>query len=319
MTNNIKNGVSIIVPTFRRPEGLAVALNSLMGQSADGLAMEIIIADNDPKGSARDYVEEFAKTSAITIHYLHVPAPGVSNARNAALDAASGRYLAFLDDDQEACDGWLETLLDISQKYGAALAFVPTHARIPICSKNGKSKYNDYLVDFFSRFGPDLQEGVVGNYFGCGNSLLDTELCTLPSPPFSTAMNETGGEDDLLFTELQSQGIKIAWSRASKTNEDIRPHRATPEYVKVRSFAHGQSPSQECADAKNWIGVMKWMLVGVVQYALFAPMALLTKLTGRPSYIHYLAKSAAGAGKILWFDGFKPKLYGAAVVQNKAF
>ena len=319
MADDIKNGVSIIVPTFRRPEGIKIALESLMSQTAGELAMEIIVADNDPKGGARDYVEEFAKTAAIKIHYLHVPEPGVSNARNGALESAQGRYLAFLDDDQEACEGWLQTLLDIAQKYDAALAFVPTHARIPICSKNGQSKYNDYLVDFFSRFGPDLDEGLVDNYFGCGNSLLDTKLCTLPSPPFSLDMNETGGEDDLLFTELQSQGIKIAWSRASKTNEDIRPHRATPEYVKVRSFANGQSPSQECADEKNWLGVIKWMLVGTVQYALYAPLALLTKLAGKPSYIHYLAKSAAGAGKILWFDGFKPKLYGAAVVENKAF
>ncbi|MCF6275025.1 MAG: glycosyltransferase family 2 protein [Robiginitomaculum sp.] len=314
MARDIKNGVSIIVPTFRRPDGLKTALVSLMDQTANDLALEIIVADNDPKGSARDYVENFAKTAAIKTHYLHVPAPGVSNARNGALGAAQGRYLAFLDDDQQACTGWLQTLLNISKKYEAALAFVPTHARIP-----GSSKFNDYLVDFFSRQGPDLTEGIVDDFFGCGNSLLDTGLCTLPAPPFSIDMNETGGEDDLLFSELKSQGIKIAWSRAANANEDILPHRATPEYVKVRSFANGQSPSQECADTKNWLGVAKWMLVGAVQYALYTPMALLTKLTNKPSYIHYLAKSASGKGKVLWFGNFTPKLYGAAVIENTAF
>ncbi len=314
MARDIKNGVSIIVPTFRRAKGLQIALESLMNQTASALTMEIIVADNDPAGSARDYVENFAKTAAIKTHYLHVPEPGVSNARNGALKAAKGRYLAFLDDDQQACAGWLQTLLDISKKYEAALAFVPTHARIP-----GSSKFNDYLVDFFSRQGPDLTEGIVDDFFGCGNSLLDTHLCTLPAPPFNVDMNETGGEDDLLFSELKSQGIKIAWSRAAKANEDILPHRATPAYVKVRSFANGQGPSQECADNKNWLGVAKWMLVGAVQYALYAPMALLTKITGKPSYIHYLAKSAGGAGKVLWFGGFTPKLYGAAVVENTAY
>ncbi len=314
MDKQIKNGVSIIVPTFRRPDGLKVALESLMHQSAGDLAMEIIVADNDPAGSARGYVESFAKTSTIKIHYLHVPEPGVSNARNAALKAAQGRYLAFLDDDQQACAGWLQTLLDISAKYEAALAFVPTHARIP-----GTSKYNDYLVDFFSRQGPHMDEGLIDSFFGCGNSLLDTHLCTLPAPPFNVDMNETGGEDDVLFSQLQSQGINIAWSRATKANEDILPHRATPAYVKVRSFANGQGPSQDCADAGNWLGVAKWMLVGAVQYALYAPMAGLTKWAGKPAYIHYLAKSASGAGKVLWFGSFTPKLYGAAVVKNKAF
>ena len=314
MVNTIKNGVSIIMPTFRRPDGLKTALESLMTQSAGKLAIEIIIADNDPKGSAREYVEKFAKSAALKIRYIHVPTPGVSNARNAALKAAKGRYLAFLDDDQEAGENWLETLLGAAKKYKAGLAFVPTHARIP-----GKSKYNDYLVDFFSRFGPELEEGIVGNFFGCGNSLLDTKLCTLPSPPFSLDMNETGGEDDLLFSELQGQGINIAWSSRALCHEDIRPHRATPAYVKVRSFANGQGPTQDCADRKNVFGIAKWMLVGTAQYAMFKPLAVLTKLTGRPSHIKYLAKSAEGAGKVLWFGGFTPKLYGAAVVENKAF
>ncbi|MBL4853273.1 MAG: glycosyltransferase family 2 protein [Robiginitomaculum sp.] len=312
--NNIRNGVSVILPTFRRPEGLQIALKSLVRQNAGGLALEIIVADNDPKGSAKAYVKKFAASTTVNIRYLHIPEPGVSNARNGALKAAKGRYLAFLDDDQEAGANWLETLLDSAKKYGAGLAFVPTIARIP-----GSSIYDDYYTRFFSRFGPDMDEGIVDDFFGCGNSLLDTKLCTLPTPPFSVDMNETGGEDDMLFGELQAQGIKIAWSRNAKCYEDIRPHRATPGYVKIRSFANGQSPSQEAAESNNWLGIIKWMMVGAVQYAAFTPITLLTKALGKPSYIHYLAKSSSGAGKVLWFGGFTPKLYGAAVVDNKAF
>ena len=314
MTNKIANGVSMIVPTFRRPDGLATALESLVQQSAGGLAMEIIVADNDPKASAKNYVAKFSRTSPIKIHYLHVPAPGVSNARNAALAKAKGRYLAFLDDDQEAGETWLETLLNLSKKYEAALCFVPTRARIP-----GQSKFDEYYTKFFSRFGPDLQEGLVETFFGCGNSLLDTHLCKLPDPAFSPDLNETGGEDDLLFGELQSQGIKIAWSRAALAYEDIRPHRATPAYIKVRSFANGQGPSQACYDDKNLFGILKWMAVGAVQYTVYKPLEIMSRLTNQPRSIHYLAKSSEAAGKILWFGGFTPKLYGAAVVENKAF
>ena len=318
MAKSIKNGVSIILPTFRRPQGLQTALESLVGQNPGDLALEIIVADNDPGGSARSYVEKFAASSNVDIHYLHIPQPGVSNARNGALKAAQGRYLAFLDDDQEAGENWLKTLLTVARKYQAGLAFVPTIARIP-----GSSRYDDYYARFFSRFWPkgkeNLQEGVIDEFFGCGNSLLDTKLCVLPNPPFSTDMNETGGEDDMLFGALQAQGINIAWSRDAKCYEDIRPHRATPGYVKIRSFANGQSPSQEAAEAKNWPGIAKWMLVGTAQYMLYAPMLLAAKAIGHPAYIHYLAKSASSAGKILWFGGVTPKLYGAAVLDNKAF
>ncbi|PHR94201.1 MAG: glycosyl transferase family 2 [Robiginitomaculum sp.] len=314
MASAISQGVSIIVPTFRRPDGLETALTSLMHQTANGLAIEIIVADNDPEGSAKNYVSTFAKTAKIKTRYVHIPEPGVSNARNGALDVAKGRYLAFLDDDQEAGQNWLETLLHLAKTYEAGLCFVPTHARIP-----GKSPYDSYLVDFFSRFGPDMEEGLVSEFFGCGNSLLDTHLCRLPSPPFSPDMNETGGEDDLLFSELQAQGIKIAWSNKAVAYEDIRPHRATPAYIKIRSFANGQGPSQVSASNHSKTGIMKWMLIGAAQYIVYKPLALLTKILGRPSYIKYLAKSAEGAGKVLWFDGFAPKLYGAAVVENKVF
>jgi len=314
--NKLKDGVSIIVPTFRRPEGLKIALDSLMGQTAGGLEMEVVVADNDPNGSAQEFVKKYAKSSQIKIRYLHVPEPGVSNARNAALAAAKGRYLAFLDDDQEAGDNWLETLIEISKKYDAALAFVPTIARIP-----GSSKYDAYLTDFFSRYGDKLEEGVIPEFYGCGNSLLDTRLCTLPNPPFDVDMNETGGEDDTLFSELQSQGIKIAWSRAALCHEDIRPHRATPDYIKVRSIAFGQGPVQMCAerDPVDRVGIFKWMLIGALQTILFTPIAWLTKLIGHPSYINFLSKSAQGKGKVFWYGKHRPKLYGAAVVEKEAF
>jgi len=69
--------------------------------------MEIIVADNDPMGSAKDYVTTFAKTSDIEVIYKHVPEPGVSNARNGALSIARGRFIAFLDDDMQALDDYI--------------------------------------------------------------------------------------------------------------------------------------------------------------------------------------------------------------------
>ena len=313
---DIKNGVSVIVPTFRRPDGLKIALESLQSQSASGLAIEIIVADNDPKGSAKAYVSKFAKTATVKTHYLHVPEPGVSNARNGALAAAQGRYLAFLDDDQEAGAGWLEGLINTAQTYKAGLVFCPTLARIP-----GQSKYDEYYHKFFSRFGPDLQNGIIKNFFGAGNSLLDLSTCTMPNPPFNPDMNETGGEDDLLFSALQDQGITIAWTRDVQTYEDIRPHRATPQYIKVRSFAFGQGPTQMCfhEEDRNYLGVAKWMIIGSLQVVANAPFLALTKLAGHPSYINFLNRTAQGAGKVLWFGKYRPKLYGAAVVENSAF
>ena len=47
-------GVSIVIPTYKRPDGIKIALESLIGQSAGKRPIEIVVADNDPKASARD-------------------------------------------------------------------------------------------------------------------------------------------------------------------------------------------------------------------------------------------------------------------------
>ena len=128
---NWSEGVSIVVPTYKRADGIRIALNSLLGQSAGNRPIEIVVADNDPLASAKAFVTEFAKTSTTEIVYKHVPEPGVSNARNGALDVARGRFIAFLDDDMDALEGWLEELVRVSLKYEAAITFGPAIALMP--------------------------------------------------------------------------------------------------------------------------------------------------------------------------------------------
>jgi len=307
------NSLSVILPTFQRPNGLKTALQSLERQDFANLDHEVIVVDNDPAASAKSFVAKFARKSSLKIKYINDPNPGVANARNTALKAATGRYLAFLDDDQEALGNWLQNYVKTSQKYKAALVFGPTIAQIA-----SRSKYQTYYEDFFSRSGEGLETGIVHEVFGCGNSLIDTHLCKLPCPPFNPDTNETGGEDDLLYAILTAQGINIAWAKNAKVYEHVLPERSTPHYIKLRSFAFGQSPTEQCAEStpRDNLGIVKWMLIGAVQYCIYRPISVLTKLVGHPSYISFLAKAYEGAGKALWFGRFSPKLYGEAALKD---
>ena len=273
--------ISIILPTFRRLDGIKIALKSLEKQKTSLLDFEVIVVDNDPDASAQNFVRKFASKSPLNIQYLHDQSPGVANARNTALKAAKGRYLAFLDDDQEALGNWLQNLIDTSLTYNAALVFGPCMAQI-----KRKSKYHAYYESFFSRIGEGLDTGLIEDVFGCGNSLIDTHLCRLPSPAFDVSMNETGGEDDLLFATLQAQNIKIAWSNKAKVYEHVPESRTTPKYIKTRSFAFGQSPTEQCAESvpRDYVGISKWMLIGALQSCVYGTLTFLTKLLGRPSY-----------------------------------
>lgn len=135
--------VSVILPTFKRPMGLKKALESLLGQSACGKHIEVIVADNDPVASARLFIEQFRARNKINIRYISVPETGVANVRNAALKAARGQYLAFLDDDQVASSNWLSEMMEACISLNACLVFCPTYARSGM-----NLKYKEAVLDF---------------------------------------------------------------------------------------------------------------------------------------------------------------------------
>ncbi len=307
MTNSWKEGVSIVVPTYKRPNGIKGALESLIGQSAAGRLVEIIVSDNDPQASAKNFVLNFAKTSSIEVIYKHVPEPGVSNARNGALSIARGRFIAFLDDDMKALPGWLDELVKASLKYKAGITFGPAIAIMP----NREDPLNPYMEPFFSRIA-DAPEGYISKCLGTGGCLLDLSLCDMPTPVFDPIHNETGGEDDALFHHLTDKGTKVAWAIKAESHEIVPTSRATPTYMWKRNFAFGQGPSQEEADKglSGTIGILKWMIVGLFQFFAFAPACLVLKLLGQSSYIHFQNRTAQALGKIFWWSSFKQKLYG---------
>jgi len=308
-------GISVIVPTFQRPDGIKIALTSLLSQKVKDRAVEIIVADNDPAGSAKAVVESFMRGSPFEINYVHVPNPGVSNARNGAMKHARGRFIAFLDDDMEALEGWIQSLVDTAVKFKTGIVFGPADALMP----HPDDPRNPYMEPYFSRIADMDEEGVMTETLGTGGCLLDLNLCDMPSPPFDTSLNEVGGEDDLLFDHLRQRGTLVGWSPKAKAWEIVPSKRATPEYIWTRNFAFGQGPANIHASrgVKGLPGVIRYMIAGAVQLCLYAPLYFVLKILGHPAYVKYLAKTAQGIGKIFWADSLSPKLYGAAVLKKQ--
>ncbi len=301
--------ISIIVPTYKRPDDIERALGSAVKQDTGRYSFEIIVADNDPAASAHERVHEMiAAYPDVEIIYIHVPEPGVSNARNGALAKARGRFLVYLDDDMEAQPDWAYQLADAAERYNSAIVFGPIDAVMPV----GDDPLFAHMQPLFSRTG-DFSEGHINEFFGTGSCLIDQSVCTLPSPVFDPALNEVGGEDEALFAHIFAQGATIAWAPKAIAVEHIPLHRSTPAYVWTRNFAFGQGPTQNEADKglKGAFGVVKWMVVGAVQAVLYGLAYLFRRALGRPDYIKSYARLSQAVGKVLWFDGFSPRLYGA--------
>jgi GT2 family glycosyltransferase len=100
--------VSVVVPTYRRPELLGRCLASLAAQTMQAEDYEVIIADDAASDATRHQVEEFARNNLLAIRYVPiVGAHGPAAARNAGWRAANAPLIAFTDDDTRPDLGWL--------------------------------------------------------------------------------------------------------------------------------------------------------------------------------------------------------------------
>ena len=296
--------ISIVIPTFRRPDDLARLLASIHADIGTREDVAIIVADNDAAGSAREAVERFEAETGRAVDYAVAPEPGVSNARNNAMARVNSRFVLFLDDDMEVVPPYLDTLLATAGRLGTTITFGASVAALPEASQ----AWAPWLAPLFSRVF-DGQSRVVEDTLGTGGCLVDLQGIALPSPVFDPALNEVGGEDDAFFAHIVDQGGTVGWCAEAHAWEHVPPHRATPSYLWKRHFAFGQTPSREAAD-RSPIGVVAWMAVGAAQAALHAPLYLAKRLLGRPSHIGHLGRLAQGVGKVFWWDGLSPRLYG---------
>lgn len=97
--------VTVAVCTRDRVDDLSRCLESLRAQDAPP-PNEILVVDNAPPDDrTREFVHRLGG-----IRYVEEVLPGLSFARNRALDEARGDVIAFLDDDAIATPGWLRAV-----------------------------------------------------------------------------------------------------------------------------------------------------------------------------------------------------------------
>lgn len=305
--------VSIVVPTLDRPEPLRRALASALAQSADDVATEILVVDNSTSGSARATVDALLAAGAEGLRYVAAPTPGVATARNVGVTAAAGRWIAFLDDDQEAAPGWLAAHVATARATGADAIFGPAEARA-----DGDAPLGPF-GPFFSRAidRPDRADITdLCAYLGTNNSMFDKARC-LGGEPFDVALNAVGGEDSLLLKRLVAGGRRFAWAQEARVLEWTPPRRLTWEYVRKRKFLSGQIRSfvLDMLDPPRRAEIAWWMAVGAAQFAVGSAAAAALAPFDRDRSQKALAAAYGGLGKVFWMKRFRPSLYGPGLIS----
>lgn len=226
--------IDIGICTFRRT-ALADTLSSIAAADVpDGAGLRVIIADNDETPSARELVDAIAADFPHALTYLHAPARNISVARNACLDASTGNFLAFVDDDETVTRGWLRELLDAALHTGADAVLGPVRAIYrpdsPAWMRRSES-HSTFPVWVGSR----IRTG-----YTC-NVLLRRNSPYVAGRRFDTGLGRSGGEDTAFFSQLTDDGGEIAYAPGARVNEPVPASRARFSWLAKRRFRFGQT------------------------------------------------------------------------------
>lgn len=94
--------ISVILTTYNRAAKLERALSSVLHQ--DYPALELVVVDDGSTDGTSSLMESRRAKSPQVKYVRHLQNRGNAAARNTGVDAASGRYIAFMDDDDEWID-----------------------------------------------------------------------------------------------------------------------------------------------------------------------------------------------------------------------
>ena len=226
--------VEVCVCTYHRPQ-VADTLRSLAAQCGPGAErFRVIVSDNAAEPTARASILSVASELGLEIVYTHAPSNNISIARNACLDAASGEWIAFLDDDEVAAPAWLSALMATAKSGGWDAVLGPVKAdypaTIPEWVRSG---------DFHSQ-GPTYVRGRIETGY-TGNVLIRRSFIANRNIRFKIELGRTGGEDVDFFYQLSDAGGRIGYSPEAVAYSAVAPDRASLKWILKRSFRSGQS------------------------------------------------------------------------------
>jgi glycosyltransferase involved in cell wall biosynthesis len=158
--------VSVIIPTYKRPDCLRRSIDSVIDQTYNNL--EIIVVNDDPSIN----LEEYLKYKKI-IYINNDINLGSAGSRNKGIKVSSGKYVAFLDDD----DIWLPTKIEeqvnIMETLTAEWVGVYTW-----CFYSKEKEYNSNKrlrvrkSPYEGNFSYEILSGANNLYIGAGSGLL---------------------------------------------------------------------------------------------------------------------------------------------------
>jgi GT2 family glycosyltransferase len=205
--------LSVIVPSYARPESLRRILGELSAQVVSE-SMEILVVDDGSPEPLDPVVREGRMTCPFPMRTERIPHGGVMAARNAGARAARGQYLLYVDDDIAVESRFAQAHLDAHRQTGrgAVSALYSDHTTLRPLSLR---RWYETRADAWKReVRPHLQPAGAGIYRVGGQLLSSTNFSLrhddfLAVGGFDEAYGAPTCEDMDLGLRLERAGIAI--------------------------------------------------------------------------------------------------------------
>ena len=137
--------VSVIMPTYNREDIIAGAIASVLKQSYQNF--ELLVIDDFSTDQTEELIQKYVDDDRV-IYTKNSHTKGVCGARNTGLEIARGKYIAYLDTDNEWDEDYL--LLSVS-KLRENSEYSSVYSAQKICTiEDGELKIKSYRYGMFS-------------------------------------------------------------------------------------------------------------------------------------------------------------------------
>jgi len=237
--------ISAVICTFRQPETLRAAIESLTAQSLSPNLYEIIVVDNNSQDETVKIVQDYIQKYDSRIKYVLERRQGLSYARNAGVNLASGDIIAFLDDDAVADPDWLTALLEVYDSVRDAWAV--GGKVLPLWDGERPKWLEDTMlrslsiVEWGNKRRPlKWPERIIGTNCSFRN-LVFSEIGLFDTNLGRRATLLLGNEDTEIQERIHNLGKLVFYTPEAVVYHHIRCERMTKKYFYRRAYGTGRS------------------------------------------------------------------------------
>jgi glycosyltransferase involved in cell wall biosynthesis len=234
--------ISIAICSHNRSEDVALCVSALASQ-LPGRNDELLIVDSC---SSPEHAEALASlASAYQGQLIRLETPGLSPARNAALAAARGEWVAYLDDDTVPLPDWLSSLHRVIDEGANRLAAVGGLTQ-PLWPDNASapSHIGPRWLFYLSCNQDHVRGNVTHGAKVCGANLAFRREALSAVGGFRIELGRTGdrligGEESLVVRLLLQRGLDVIYEPSVRVKHRIHRERLTLDWIRRRAYWEG--------------------------------------------------------------------------------